>query len=113
MLLFPGLVATYLARPEHDLVVRLLRVARFALVLTAVVAWAAALRLALLDMSTTVAQLNTWFEPLAWVAIGLAGVLLASWILPLRLSHPIRRPFRGLALRLRHPPGRGFPRVPS
>jgi hypothetical protein len=94
MLLFPGLIATYLARAEHSFVTRHLRVARWVLVVSATLAYVAAARLAILNTKTTPAELRAFFEPMFWISTVPTAMLLLSWRLPARLSSRWRRPFR-------------------
>jgi hypothetical protein len=99
LLLFPGVVATFLARAEHPLVARLLRFARVTLLASALCAYLAAARLALVTRTTSAESLRGFFEPLTWAAGACAVVLLLSSVLPLPLSHWARAPFRRLARR--------------
>jgi hypothetical protein len=101
LLLFPGLIATYLTRPEHPVVTRHLRFARWVLGLSALLAYVAAARLAILNTDTTEAQLRSFFEPLFWLSVALTAVLLLSWRLPAPLSSRLRRPFRWAWQRVR------------
>lgn len=103
LLLFPGVLATYLAREEHPIAARMLRLSRYLVLAVALLAYVAAVRLALVDRQTTAEDIAAWFEPMFWVAVGLAGILAVSRQLPLPLSHWARRPFRALRVRARRP----------
>jgi hypothetical protein len=101
LLLFPGLVATYLARPAHALVSRLLDLARWTLILCAGIAYLAAGRLALVTSAHPADEhnLRMWLGVSAIAAAALSLVLLASWLLPVRLNHPLRRQWRDWRLK--------------
>lgn len=81
LLLFPGLVGAYLARPVDAWVSRVLRLARSTLVLGTFAAYAAAGRLAIIskDHPSTVESLRTSL----WIALGVAAAcalsLLIAW----------------------------------
>lgn len=78
LVLIPGLIASYLARPEHPIVSRLLSFARWALIGSAGVAYVGAARLAIIsqDHPATARNLRTFFTPLAAVGCVLAGLML-------------------------------------
>jgi len=102
LLLFPGLIASYLARPTHPLVERLLNLARFALLGSAAAAYAGAARLALISTSHPASENSVvgWFRALTIVAGICAGILILAHLLPIRLSHPVRKLGRSLKNRL-------------
>lgn len=104
LLLFPGLVAGYLARPAHPLVTRLLNLARLALIGCAACAYVGAARLAVAtsEHPATEHSIVVWFRWLTAVAAGCTLALIAARFLPLRSSHPLRR----LARRLKPGPAR-------
>jgi hypothetical protein len=96
LLLFPGLIAGYLARPAHALVARLLNLARWALAGSALVAYLAAGRLALVSTAHPASEddLELWLGASTVVAGVLSAVLIASWCLPMRLSSRARTAWR-------------------
>lgn len=98
LLLFPGLIASYFARPTHPLVGRLLELARVALLVSAALAYVAAGRLALISTQhpANPQTLDDFFGVLAAIGIVTTMMLLATWMLPLRLSGRLRRGLRWL-----------------
>jgi hypothetical protein len=96
LLLFPGLIASYLARPAHALVTRLLNLARWALVGCAGLAYLAAGRLALITSTHPAHEsgLKLWLGLSAALAAVLSAALFASWRLPMPLNSKPRRAWR-------------------
>lgn len=96
LLLFPGLIASYLARPAHALVTRLLNLARWALVGCAGLAYLAAGRLALVSSAhpADVQHLKLWLGASTITAAVLSAALFASWRLPMRLNSKLRLKWR-------------------
>lgn len=90
LLLFPGLVGSYLARPTHPLVSRLLDLARWALILCTVIAYVAAGRLAIVSQAhaSSAHSLRWFFGAAACCALVLTIALLVSW----RMPRPIKSP---------------------
>lgn len=90
LLLFPGLVGSYLARPSHPLVTRLLNLARWTMVLCAGVAYLGAARLAIVTQAHTTSThaLRVFFFWSAAAALLATLVLLGSWRLPRALKQP-------------------------
>jgi hypothetical protein len=88
LLLFPGLVGTYLARPTHPLVNRLLNLARWTLALCTFLAFAAAGRMALVSAQhpTSETGLRWFFIGAAVVSAVCAVALAASCVLPRKLT---------------------------
>lgn len=93
MLLFPGLVASYLVRPSHPLVTRLLNLARWTLTLAALLAYIAAAKLAIISHAHPASEqgLTKFFTVLTIISIVFAGILTLTRILPLALSNRARR----------------------
>jgi hypothetical protein len=105
LLLFPGLIASYLARPTHALVTRLLNLARWALLGSAGVAYVTAARLALITAGhpVGVSGLHRFLTWMAAISLVPTALVTASWLLPLRLSTWPRRAWR--KIRGKTPPG--------
>jgi hypothetical protein len=96
LLLFPGLVASYFARPVHALVTRPLNLARWALMGSAGLAYLAAGRLALISTVHPVhaSGLRNFFTWLAALSVLPTVALFASWLLPFRLHGGMRSLWR-------------------
>jgi len=84
LLLFPGLVGGYLARPTHPLVTRLLNLARWTLVVCTGTAYVAAARLAIVsEAHPAESDSLRWFFGIAAAIAGICtAALMASWRLP-------------------------------
>lgn len=99
LLVLPGAIATYVARPDqHGLTTRLLAIPRWILLLGAgVAAYYAAGILALaepvggsLTVSEKSAAIKLWMLPAAAAALAASGVILVGWICTRELTHRIR-----------------------
>jgi hypothetical protein len=96
LLLFPALIASYLARPEHPLTARLMRLARGVLFGMGLLTIFGAARLAIItkEHPATADELRSYFTILAWIGGAGTALLALNLIFPPRLHSLMGRTVR-------------------
>jgi hypothetical protein len=96
LLLFPALIASYLARSEHPVTARLMKLSRGVLFGTGILAIFAAARFAIAtgDHPASTAGLRNYFAVLGWAGAAGTALLALNLIFPLRLHGRVRRLMR-------------------
>jgi hypothetical protein len=96
LLLFPALIASYLARSEHPVTARLMKLSRGLLFGTGILAIFAAARFAIAtdDHPATADGLRSYFAVLGWIGLASTALLALNLIFPLRLHGRVRRAMR-------------------
>jgi hypothetical protein len=96
LMLFPALIASYLARPEHPVTARLMNLSRGVLFGMGILAIFAAARFAIAtdDHPASADGLRSYFTILGWVGVAGTALLALNLIFPFRLHGRVRRATR-------------------
>ncbi len=96
LLLFPALIASYLARSEHPVTALLMKLSRGLLFGTGILAIFAAARFAIAtdDHPASTDGLRSYFAVLGWAGVAGTALLALNLIFPLRLHGRVRRATR-------------------